>query len=186
MPIHCILLVQLHSCRKINNGFVVVQEAVPDETSAIVGRCILRIELDHSIEVFQSKLETITTNFLPHCAQVVNGLDIVLLKLDRHEVVCLRLNQMVRLVPAECSIIEGLKVLCIQVNRLSVIRNRSIKVALLAVGEATVMVEVGFFGLDFDSRREALDCFVEVTSPVQRDSLVVVCVGVPWINLNRR
>ena len=73
----------------------------------------------------------------------------------------------------------------IELDSSTVIRYCSIKVALLAVGEPPVMVKIGLSWLYLNRCREALNCLVEVTAPVQRDTLIVVSVGVFRVNLNR-
>lgn len=57
--------------------------------------------------------------------------------------------QLVSLVPAEGSVVEGLEVLLVEVDGASVVSNRFVEVALLAIREAPVVVEVCLLRLDF-------------------------------------
>ena len=45
------------------------------------------------------------------------------------------------------------------------------------------MIEISLSWLDLDSGCEALDGLVEVATSIERDSFVIVGVGVLWINL---
>ena len=47
------------------------------------------------------------------------------------------------------------------------------------------MIEVCLARLDLDGCSEALNGLVEVTSTIQANALIVVCVGVFWVNLDR-
>ena len=53
VPVDGVLLVVLHSCGEVGDGFVVFEESVPNESTSIVGRGVLRIELNDLVEVLE-------------------------------------------------------------------------------------------------------------------------------------
>jgi len=167
VPIDRILFVQLNSCREVLNGFVVFEEAVPDETSTVIGWRILRIELNHSVEVFERKVEAIAAYFLSHGAQMVDSLHVGGLELNGAQVVLFCLLQVVRFVPAKSSVVKRLEVVLVEFDCFRVVSDCRIEVTLLSVGKAPIVVEVSLAWFYLDRRREALDSFVEVAASVQ-------------------
>ena len=73
---------------------------------------------------------------------------------------------MISLVPAESSIIVRLEMTSIELDSLRVVGDSSIEVALLAVGEPTIMVKVSLTRLDLDRRSEAPNGLVEVSASI--------------------
>ena len=167
MPIHCILLVKIDSRGEVCDGFVVLEEAVPDQPTTVIRWSILGVELDDSIEIFQSLFEAITANFLSYSAQVMDRLHIIRLQLDGLEVVFLSLRQVIGLIPAECSVVVRFEMIRVEFDSSAIIRNGSIEIALLAVCEASIMIEISLSRFYLDSGREALNGLIEVPAPIQ-------------------
>lgn len=186
VPVDGVLFVQLHSGREVCDGLVVLEEAVPYEAAPVVRWRVLRVQLDHLVEVLQGQVEPVAADLLPDRAQVVDRLHVGRLQLDRAQVVFLSLGQVVGLVPAEGAVVVGLEVAAVELDRARVVRYRSVEVALLPVSEAPVVIEVSLPRLDLNRRREAVDGFVEVAPPVERDAFVVVRVGVLGVDLDGR
>ena len=92
---------------------------------------------------------------------------------------------MISFIPAKGSIVVSLEVVLIKLDGLCVVSNGRIKVALLAISETAVMIEVGLARFNLNCRCEALDGIDEVTAPVQRYSLIVVSVRVFRVYLDR-
>ena len=86
---------------------------------------------------------------------------------NRSEIVILSFLQLASLVPAEGSVIVGLEVLLIQLDRLGVVRDGRFEVAQFTEGEASVVVEIGLARFYLDGSREALDGLFVVAPPVQ-------------------
>ena len=68
MPVDRILLIELHSRRKVLDSLVILQKAIPDETSPIECRSILAIQFDNLVEIFKGELKSIAAHFLTDCA----------------------------------------------------------------------------------------------------------------------
>ena len=167
MPVDCILLVKIDSRGEVCDGFVVLKEAIPDQPTTVIRWSILGVELDDSIEIFQSLFKAITANFLSYSAQVMDRLHIIRLQLDGLEVVFLSLRQVIGLIPAECSVVVRFEMIRVEFDSSAIIRNGSIEVALLAVCEASVMVKISLSRFYLDGGREALDGLIEVPAPIQ-------------------
>ena len=115
----------------------------------------------------------------------MNSLYVIRLKRDGFQVVLLSFSQVIGLVPTESSVVIGLEMVRVKINCPTVVGDCSVKVALLAVGEPSVVVEVSLSRFDLNGRCEALDRFVEVAAPIQRYTLIVVSVGVLRVNPDR-
>ena len=68
MPVDRVLLIELHSRREVLNSLVILQKAIPDETSPIECRSILAIQFDNLVEIFKGELKSIAAHFLTDCA----------------------------------------------------------------------------------------------------------------------
>jgi len=185
MPVDCILFVKVHSCCKVTNSFIVFQESIPYKTSAVISWSVLRIQLNNLVEVFESQVKSVAAYFLSYSAQMMNGLNIGWLQLNRLEVILLCLLQVACLVPAERPIVICFEMVWVKLDSLSVIVDSSIKITLFSVGKPSVVVKVSFARLYVNCCSKTFDCFVKVTSPVKRDAFVVVCVCVFGIDLDR-
>jgi len=113
MPIDGIFLIKVDCGSEICNGLIILEEAVPDETTAVVRRRVLWIQFNDFVEVFEGLFEAVAANFLPHRAQMVNCLHIIWLQMDGLEVVLLRFGQMICFIPAKRPIIIRLEVILI-------------------------------------------------------------------------
>ena len=56
MPVDRVLLIELHSRREVLNSLVILQKAIPDQSTSIEGRGILAIQFDNLVEVFKGEL----------------------------------------------------------------------------------------------------------------------------------
>ena len=77
MPIDCILLIKLNSWCEVGYSLVIIEETIPDEAPAVISWSILWIKFDYFVEICESELKSITTNFLPDRAQVMYCLNII-------------------------------------------------------------------------------------------------------------
>ena len=77
MPIDSILLIKLDGWSEVSYSLVIVEETIPDEAPAVISWSILWIKLDYFVEICESELKSIATNFLPDRAQVMYCLDII-------------------------------------------------------------------------------------------------------------
>ena len=91
--------------------------------------------------------------------------------------VLLRVIELVDFVEAKGPVLEGLKVLGVQLKGRSVVSDGQLLAALLAVGESAVVVEVRLLGVDVNRHSEILNGLVEVVFAVERDALVVLGKG---------
>ena len=74
---------------------------------------------------------------------------------------------MICLIPAKSPVVICLEVILIEFDGATVISYRCIEVALLSVGETSVMIEISLSRLNLNRRREALDSFIEVASSIE-------------------
>ena len=77
MPIDSILLVKLNGWSEVGYSLIIIEETIPDKAPAVISRSILWIKFDYFIEICESELKSIATNFLPDRAQVMYCLDII-------------------------------------------------------------------------------------------------------------
>lgn len=150
VPIDGILLVKLDCCCEISDSLIVFQEPVPDETTTVVSWCVFRVKLDDLVEVLECKVQAITTNFFPHCAQMMDSLYICRLELNGLQVVCFCLGKMISLIPAEGSIVVCFKVATVELDRPRVVCDSCVEVALLSIGEASIVIEVSLTRLNLN------------------------------------
>ena len=66
MPIDCILLVKVYRSCEISNCLVILEEAVPYETSTIIRWGILWIKLNNAIKVLKGELKPVSTDLFSH------------------------------------------------------------------------------------------------------------------------
>ena len=167
MPVDRVLLIELHSRRKVLDSLVILQKAIPDQSTSIEGRGILAIQFNNLVEIFKGELKSIAAHFLTDGAQVVDSLDVGSLQLYGTQVVFLRFCELASLIPTEGPIVVCLEMVLIKLDSPRVVSNCGVKVALLAIGKATIMVEIGLSWLYLDCGGETLDCLVEVTSSIE-------------------
>jgi hypothetical protein len=66
---------------EVAEGFLEVEEPVPDEAPAVVGWRVVWVLIDNAIEVFKCLLQLVSSNFLSDCSEMVNGRDVLRLEL---------------------------------------------------------------------------------------------------------
>ena len=54
MPIDSVLWVEVDSCGEVRDGFVKLEEPVPDKTSTIISRCVAALQSNDLVEVFST------------------------------------------------------------------------------------------------------------------------------------
>ena len=91
---------------------------------------------------------------------------------------------MICLIPAKSPVVIRFEVILIEFDGATVISYRCIEVALLSVGKTSIVIEISLSRLNLNRRREALDGFIEVAASIERDALIIVCVGVFWVDLD--
>lgn len=76
MPVNCIFLVKFNSRCEVRYSFIILEEAIPDKTTPIIGGSILRIQFDDLVEVLKRLVKTVTSDFLAYCAEMVYRLNV--------------------------------------------------------------------------------------------------------------
>lgn len=155
-----------------------VLQTIPYKAPTVECRRVAFLHLQDLVEVIKREGQSVPAYLLPDRAQVVQRGDIILLQLTRLQVVVLSLVELILLIVAEGSIIEGLEMLGVELNCSGVIVNSFLVVAILAVRETPIMVEISLATFKVYRDRKAFDSFVKFTHSVQGNTLVVVSESV--------
>ena len=113
---------------------------------------------------------------------MVQGRNISWLKFNCVFIILFRFFEFAKFVPAKGSIVKSFEVLWVDFDRILVIINCTVKLLFLTVGEASVVIEVGFGGFYLNGQRELFDGFIVVSFTVQADAFVIIGICIIWIN----
>lgn len=185
MPVDCVLTIEINRLGEVFDGLIEVEKPVPDKTSPVIRGRISLIQVKHLVEVFECLCESIAPHFLSDRPQVMQCRDVVSLQLNRLYVVVLCLLELADLVPAERTVVVRLEMLRVELYGLRVVHYGQLVLALLPVGEPSIVVEIRFVTLQVDCLRETVDRLVEIAFPVQADALVVVGESVVGVDADR-
>jgi len=97
---------------------------------------------------------------------MVKSRNIIRLESDCALIVFFCLLKLPELVPAKGSVVECFEMLWVNLNRILIVLDGFMKLALLPECESSIMVKVGLAGLNLNGHREALDSFIKVALPV--------------------
>ena len=161
VPVDGILFIKQDRLGKVGKSFIVVQKAIPHQSTSIKSRSICLIELDHFIEISEGIWQSISTYFFSYCPQVMQSRNIIWLKLACFEIIFFCLIEFALLIETKCSIIVGFEMSSVKFDSLTVIFYCFFVLFNFSKGETSIMVKVCFIVLQFYSQCETIDSIVE-------------------------